>query len=170
MITKKLEEFYPDLLPDTYLIHSEGGWHPWKNVQEASSIYRVKIWPYIQRIHWREDAKDLAAEWRKNNPRPEQLNLNMSFMHVYPYCTLEKTGTPRSCYQIQMHRASALAFIPNPENKKVAMHINDDPSNYLLHNLRWGTNKENSQDRGADSKMTDSTMHAIYKMRGWAKG
>ena len=44
IITKKLEEFFPDLLPDTYVIHSEGGWHPWKDVQEASSIYRVRIW------------------------------------------------------------------------------------------------------------------------------
>jgi hypothetical protein len=168
MITKKLEEFYPDLLPDTYLIHSEGGWHPWKNVQEASSIYRVKIWPYIQRIHWREDAKDLAAEWRKNKPRPEQLNLNMSLTHVYPYCTLEEINNGSAF--IRIHIATGRAFLPNPENKNIVMHLNDDPSNWLLHNLKMGTNKENAKDRGADSKMTDSTMHAIYKMRGWAKG
>ena len=165
-ITKKLEEFYPELLPDTYLIHSEGGWHPWKDVQEASSIYRVRIWPYIQRIKWPE-AKDFAAEWRKNN-KPEQMNLSLSFMHIYPYATLEKPGG--GSHTVQLHRASALAFIPNPEQKTQVCHINDDPTNYLLHNLKWGTNKENHQDRGANSGMTDSTMHAIFKMRGWAKG
>ena len=52
-ITKKLEEFYPNILHDTYLIHSEGGWHHWKDVEEAGSIYRVRIWAFIQLINWR---------------------------------------------------------------------------------------------------------------------
>ena len=33
-----------------------------------------------------------------------------------------------------------------------------------------GTNKENAKDRAPDSKMSASILHAIYKMRGWAKG
>ena len=166
-ITKKLEEFYPNLLPDTYLIHSEGGWHPWKDVQEASSIYRVRIWPFIQRIKW-PDAKDLAAEWRKNKPRPEQLNLNMSLTPVYPYCTLEEINNGSAF--IRIHIATGRAFLPNPENKNIVMHLNDDPSNWLLHNLKMGTNKENAKDRAPDSKMSASILHAIYKMRGWGKG
>ena len=43
------------------------------------------------------------------------------------------------------HRLIALAFIPNPENKKLVMHINDDPTNYLIENLKWGTPGENSK-------------------------
>ena len=177
---KKLEDFYPDLLPNTYLIHSEGGWHPWKNVSEAAPIYHEKIWPYIERIHW-PGVKDRAAEWRKNN-RAEQLNPCMDFFHFYPYCTLQKTKRTIvlakgkmpyngfTSFGVKMHMAVGRAFIPNPEEKPQICHLNDDISNYLISNLEWGTNRENHTGRDADSKMSNSVLHTIFRMRGWAKG
>jgi len=179
-ITKKLEEIYPDLLPDTYVIHSEGGWHFWKDVPEAHSIYRVKIWPFIQRINW-PGTNDLGAEWRKDN-RPEQVYTSMSPSHPYPYINLEGVGrriknaknrkpqeSSTTCF-ITMHGATARAFIDNPEKKPQVLHLNDDPSNYLLHNLAHGTNKDNHTDRGPTLKVEPSTVHAIFKLQGWAKG
>jgi len=179
-MTKKLEEFYPGLLPDTYVIHSEGGWHPWKDVPEAAPIYHEKIWPFIQRTNWPR-SNDRANTWRKNN-RAEQVYVGMSFFHPYPYINLDGAKrrikspknhkpyeTPDSIY-MTIHGALGRAFLPNPENKAQVCHVNDDPTNYLLHNLIWGTNKENHANRGADSRTSASATHNIFKTRGWAKG
>ena len=45
---------------------------------------------------------------------------------------------------ISIHRLVALAFIPNPENKKCVNHIDSNRSNNNLSNLEWATHSENS--------------------------
>ena len=42
-----------------------------------------------------------------------------------------------------VHRAVAELFIPNPENKQEVDHINTDPFNNMVWNLRWVTHQEN---------------------------
>jgi hypothetical protein len=179
---KKLELFFPRLLKDTYLIYSTGGFHPFKNVSSAAPIFKEDCWPYVQRIHW-PSANDPANQWRKDN-KPKQMNLNISFRHMYPYCSLMESGTreihvknrkPGLAYKshyIKMHTAVAKAFIPNPENKPQVCHNNDDPLDYRVENLKWGTNRENHTGRRGDgnSKKDYSLIHAIFKMNGWAKG
>ena len=122
-MSTQLELFYPRLLRDTYLIHPTGGSHPFKEVSEAASIYHQDIWPKIERIHW-PDQKDRANNWRKTQ-RPQQMNLNISFQHVYPYISLmgmEKVlkhpKNKKPCWNhtsvyIQVHVAVARALVPN---------------------------------------------------------
>lgn len=42
-----------------------------------------------------------------------------------------------------IHRLVAKAFIPNPDNKPFIDHIDTNPSNNRIENLRWCTHKEN---------------------------
>lgn len=54
-----------------------------------------------------------------------------------------KTGYVRS---YPVHRLVAEAFLPNPENKPQVDHIDTNPANNRLDNLRWVTNLENQRN------------------------
>ena len=47
----------------------------------------------------------------------------------------------------QVHQLIALTFIPNPNDKKMVDHIDRNPSNNSIDNLRWVTHQENMWNR-----------------------
>lgn len=65
-----------------------------------------------------------------------------------------KTGYVRS---YPVHRMVAQAFIPNPENKPFIDHIDVNPSNNNVENLRWVTPVENSRNPLTLAKLRDLT-------------
>lgn len=56
---------------------------------------------------------------------------------------LQVNGRPTYRY---LHRLMAEAFIPNQYNQPIVRHLDDNPHNNYLDNLRWGTQKDNHED------------------------
>ena len=65
---------------------------------------------------------------------------------------------------LPLHRLLALAFIPNPNNKPCCDHIDKNPLNNSLNNLRWSTISENNRNRNKNSNNTSG-----YKNVSWDK-
>lgn len=79
---------------------------------------------------------------------------------------------------ILIHRLVAIAFIPNPENKKEVNHLDGVRNNSLVTNLEWATHAENIQhadktglrsNKGENcktSKLTSQDVFEIRRMKG----
>lgn len=51
-----------------------------------------------------------------------------------------------------IHRLVATAYLPNPNNLPVVMHLDDDIENNNVSNLRWGSHADNSQDMASKKR------------------
>lgn len=65
----------------------------------------------------------------------------------------------KKSYVSYIHRLLAIAYIPNPENKPTVDHINRNPGDNRLDNLRWATLIEQVENR-------DKQSFASYGMLG----
>lgn len=71
----------------------------------------------------------------------------------YSQVILCKNGTTKA---FRVHRLVADAFIPNPENKPFIDHIDTNPSNNHVANLRWVTVFENANNPLTRKHISDS--------------
>lgn len=62
--------------------------------------------------------------------------------HGYKQVQMNHNGK-RKLFKV--HRAVAMAFIPNPKNKPCVNHKDNNPANNMVENLEWCTLKENAQ-------------------------
>lgn len=105
----------------------------WKDIPGYSGLYQISNLGRIRSYpKWRGPVR-LKAKILK--PRINQ--------HGYKQKILVKNGI-RKTYNI--HRLVAMAFIPNPYNKKCIDHINTIKTDNRVENLRWVTHKENSNN------------------------
>ena len=68
-----------------------------------------------------------------------------------------------------VHRLLAITYIENPENKKEIDHIDGNPSNNSLDNLRWATPKENSNNNISLERMRKSHIGKESNIKGRKK-
>jgi hypothetical protein len=64
-----------------------------------------------------------------------------------------------------VHRIVADAFITNPNNKEMVDHIDNNPLNNHMHNLRRATNSENQMNRSIGRNNTSGTTGVQWKSR-----
>tara|TARA_R110000751_G_scaffold170151_1_gene276799 strand:- start:105 stop:689 length:585 start_codon:yes stop_codon:yes gene_type:complete len=166
---RKVEELVPDknIPPDTYMIYSTGGYHPFYEVPDTFPRYQLPIWPCVVRIKYSEkySIKGLMGA-KKHNLREHHTT-----KHVNPWI-----GQDEYCFvtlqehKLRLHRLVALAFIPNPEKYKLVLHDNDDPTNFLIENLKWGTHEHNA--KGSINKRPDTPEQKYLNcvMKGLIRG
>ena len=169
---RKVEELLPDqdIVLDTYILYPNGGYHPFYGVPNTFPRYQLPIWPRVVRIKFSKKFKNDKTLY---NVRKSSWDTNHSSSQINPfiradyfsvslakstrtirnnYTIIQKNGKHKICstnriHNEQMHRLVAKAWIPNPENKPFVMHINDDSTNYLIENLKWGTQGDNMKQR-----------------------
>ena len=77
------------------------------------------------------------------------------YLQVLLYCNkLSKTK--------KIHRLVGKYFIPNPENKPEIDHIDNNPLNNSLSNLRWATSSENNKNRGKKASCSSKYIGVSY--------
>ena len=60
----------------------------------------------------------------------------------YPIVNLMKDGQLKTH---SIHRLTAIAFIPNPKNKRCINHVNGIKADCIITNLEWCTHSENTK-------------------------
>lgn len=114
----------------------------WKDIQSvpqmmASSLGRVRLKPYSK-------AMPNGIGIRHYNPKPR--------FGIEQKCASGRLGSPKrriiyitglkKCFNVA--RLVCEAFHgPAPEGKPIVMHLDENPSNNVPENLRWGNQREN---------------------------
>lgn len=98
----------------------------WKDIEGYEGLYQVSSKGRIKSLNYNGSKKEKILKCPKG--------------HYYKRVSLVKNGIKKTQ---TVHRLVASAFIPNPENKPCIDHINTDPMDNRVCNLRWVTHKEN---------------------------
>lgn len=190
MIRNDIE--YTDSLDSLFLKHREGiDPTPYRVGKIGSNIYVLNDNTKVIMDYYFDDVDnewfDFSSYFSKTESRPNQYFINRSG------CVLSKArssktkgnilsikgndhyprvgiGINKKIYKLYIHVILAKVFIPNLDitNNTQVDHIDRDVKNFNLNNLRWVTNKENSNNRArkpykgnniyiafSDKKMTD---------------
>jgi hypothetical protein len=106
----------------------------WKQIEdyteyEVSNLGRVRRWH-----RWPNKNNQMTYTLLKPN------KLNKKNYHLI---RVSKDAKQKA---MLLHRVVAKAFIPNPNDLPIVMHLDDNGFNNKIDNLKWGTVSENTQD------------------------
>ena len=159
----KMEDLIKDknMPKDKYLLYPSGGYHPFYGVPNTFPIYQEKKWPYIKTIN-------KSAQGRPNKFIGQ---VNCDFGNSgYPRINFPGAGAHYNGWDQRIHRLIAQAYIPNPKNHPLVMHRNDDHTNYLISNLKWGSYSENNTGKVGKRPDTDEDKYKNMLKQGIIKG
>ena len=115
----------------------------WKDVVGFEGKYKVSNLGRVKSLsRLRKSKGGCDAPIKEKILVPKQNNCGYVIAHLRGD-NLNKT--------LLVHRLVAMAFIPNPENKKTVNHIDADKTNNHLSNLEWNTHSEQMQHAVANN-------------------
>lgn len=98
-----------------------------------------EIWKDIPDLEWLYQVSNLGNVFSLRNEKKMKGDVTRLWYVIVPLCINWVKIRP------SIHRLVALAFIPNPENKKTVNHINGIKNDNRLENLEWMTQGENAK-------------------------
>ena len=158
---KKVEELLPhaDLMKDRYWVFPDGGYHPLcqvsKHKTDLPEIYRKPVWPWVASIK-KNVMRQVSTALKPNGYVALRLMTN-KFLQ----------SGKRKKFEYDLHLLLGKAFVhnPDPKNKTVIDHIDNNSCNYLISNLRYATRSENSRDGSPPQDM--DLIFDQYKKTRW---
>lgn len=123
----------------------KGGARMWKDVPGYEGLYVINESGDVITVK-----TGYKKKWRPNR-------------RGYPWVDLCRDNTTR---QFLVHRLVAMAFIPNPNNYPIVMHLDNNKWNPHVSNLKWGTYSENTMQayrEGIVKTPSGPNVYEIYK-------
>jgi len=110
----------------------------WKDVVGREGYYMVSNFGNVKSLAKGNTASGLPTKTKDKIMATRPHTVDSRYRQIKLY-----RGEKESMFLI--HRLVAIAFIPNPLNKKFINHIDGNPSNNCVENLEWCTRSENLQ-------------------------
>lgn len=127
----------------------------WKDIDGYVGVYQVSN---------RGRVKRLKSKDRNGRVWPECI-LKPFKSRGYLCCGLAWANVTK---KFRINRLVAIAFIPNPENKKCVEHIDCDKTNNNVTNLRWCSYTENNNNPLTNKRQTKYFYKGL-SIKEWAK-
>jgi len=118
----------------------------------------TEIWKTIAN----NETYSVSTFGRVNNNHTGKLLKGNKDSRGYVHFELSKNGERKRCL---VHRLIAIAFIQNLESKSQVDHIDNNPSNNSLENLRWVSPSENNMNTRICSKNTSGIKGVMWDKR-----
>lgn len=124
----------------------------WKDIPGYNGRYKASNFGRIRSENYRNTGRSQIMETRNHNG--------------YRHIQLQRNGKYVEC---AVHRLIALTFIPTIESKNCVDHIDGDPSNNNVSNLRWCTQAENNGFPLARERKRQGTLNNPNRFRPLSK-